>query len=138
MSRRVIGAKSLAMPEAAGASAPDDYLARLVKYVPAEIIALYLTAAGIVPANRSGVLWAVAAFCAVLTPVYLRWVTSRGGVPPLRQQIVIGTIAFPIWLFAIGGPFALLGWYAGYRFVASLVLLAATTIFPLFAPPPGS
>src|SRR5271163_3714712 len=33
----------------AGAAQPDDYIARLVKYIPAEIIALYLGIANVIP-----------------------------------------------------------------------------------------
>jgi hypothetical protein len=127
-----------------GATAPttkDDYLARLVKYIPSEIVGLYIAAAGFVPQvdNRpEPAVWWVFAACAVLTPLYLAFVTKdptqqKG---PLWVQVVLGTIAFPVWVFALGGPFVLLGWYKPY--IASLVLVFVTFGFGMVEPPPGS
>jgi hypothetical protein len=119
----------------------DDYLGRLVKYVPAEIIALYLTVAGVIPPDATGrprttALWVVFFACLALVPVFTWVATTRHGRPPLTAQVVISTLAFPIWVFAIGGPFASLAWYQPW--IASVVLAFATTLMGLYQPPPGS
>ncbi len=143
MGRRIeTGARPGAQPLAAhDPPVADDYLGRLVKYVPAEIIALYLTVAGIIPPDPTGrpratVLWVVFFGCLVLVPVFTWVATTRHGRPPLTAQVVISTLAFPIWVFAIGGPFASLAWYQPW--IASVVLAFATTLMGLYQPPPGS
>src|SRR5260370_41036600 len=117
MGRRIeTGARPGAQPLAAhDPPVADDYLGRLVKYVPAEIIALYLTVAGIIPPDPTGrpratVPWVVFFGCLVLVPVFTWVATTRHGRPPLTAQGVISTLAFPIWVFAIGGPVGAPGW----------------------------
>ena len=143
MSRRIeTGARpGTARPAAQDPPAVDDYLGRLVKYVPAEIIALYLTVAGIIPPTPTGrpnttALWVVFFGCLVLVPVFTWVATTRHGRPPLIPQVVISTLAFPVWVLAIGGPFASLAWYQPW--IASVVLAFATTLMGLYQPSPGS
>lgn len=120
----------------------DDFLARLVKYIPTEIVGLYVAAAGFVPQQANNLpdplLWWVFAGCAVLTPIYL-WVVTRDpaqGKGPLWIQIGLGSVAFVVWVFALPGPFVLLSWYKAN--IASLVLLFVTFAFGLVQPPPGA
>jgi len=119
----------------------DDYLGRLVKYIPAEIVALFVSACGIVPVGKDGAvncsaLWVIFALSFVLVPAYLWFVTSRSGQSPLWPQIILGTIAFPVWAFAIGGPFKCLGWYQGW--IASITLAFVTVVFGMYRPRPGT
>jgi hypothetical protein len=77
----------------------DGYLDRLVKYIPAEIIALYLGASNVVPAGDASyhlALWIIAGLTAVCTPVYMYFSTREAGKPTLWSQIIISSIAFPI------------------------------------------
>jgi len=144
MTRRVIGRPAqgiLGVQEpAAQAQIPDDYLGRLLKYIPAEIVALYIAARGVVPQDAEPeVLWAVAAAAWILVPIYLWIATKRGGKGPLVLQIILGTLAFPVWVFAIGGePVSTLSWYGGHQFLASILLMFVTVVFGLIQPPPGS
>src|ERR1035437_9230570 len=137
MSRRIIAAPPTHAP-AAGTPTPDDYLGRLLKYIPAELVGLYLAARGVVPATATDLdttLWIVALVTWVLVPIYLFVVTSRGGQKPLFWQITLGTIAFPVWVFSIGGhPVTSIAWYAQHEFVGSLVLMFVTVIFGLKQP----
>ncbi len=134
MARRIV-----ARPRTAGArAAADDYLGRLVKYVPAETVGAYVAAAASVPPGRTTALWIVFGASWILTPLYLWFATSRNAQRPLRSQIALATIAFPVWVFAIGGPFAELPWYAANRYVASILLIFATTVFALYEPREGS
>jgi hypothetical protein len=139
MTRRVIGASVETLRGAWNGSHPraDGYLARLVKYVPAETLVLYVAAAGLFADRDPAFLGIVALLCLAGTPIYLRWATSRGGRRPLRLQMVLATLAFPLWVFALGGPFTAFDWYAGARVYASALLLGATFAFPLAAPRPG-
>ena len=90
---------------------PDDYTSRLLKYVPTEVIALYLTLASLIRSGQEvGVSWEWFIFLVgvIATPLYL-WRLQR-----VRKtlQLVLSTVAFAVWVFAIGGPFAQLAWYA--------------------------
>jgi hypothetical protein len=99
------------LPTAAttGSEAVQDYLERVAKYVPVEIIAAYMTIRGFVPAHgASGALpaWAEIALYAALvalTPLYLLRVV--GEAPRRATQIAISTVSFVVWSYAIGGPF---------------------------------
>src|SRR5438105_4275212 len=58
---------------------PDDYTARLLKYIPSEIIALFLTLDGLlrpingadISAAKAAVYWSMFVFGMCVTPVYL-------------------------------------------------------------------
>lgn len=120
----------------------DDYLGRLAKYIPAEIVGLYLATAGMVPVTapeRRAVLWTIFALCFVFVPVYFFFATTeRNKKKPLWTQIVLATIAYPVWVFAIGGPFADYAWYGGYRYIGSVVLAFVTVGMGFIQPPPNS
>jgi|SRR6267378_8652686 len=112
----------------ASGSKPDDYFSRLLKYIPAEVVALYVSAEGVVPAGhpkRLMYLWAIFVFCSIATPVYM-FFTARDETTkkPIWIQTLIATIAFPVWAYALGGPFTTLSWFE--PFVGSLLLMAVT------------
>lgn len=119
----------------AGAS-PDDYASRIVKYIPADVVALYIGLVGLVPAdyeNRQTTLWAVFAVGVIVTPIYLLRVTKDPVTKkPLIPQVFIGTLAFAIWAFALGGPFAELAFYE--PFIGSMAVMVATFAFGLIQP----
>jgi len=101
----------------------DGYLSRLVKYIPSEVIALYLT---IDPLMRSApesdpiiywVYWAVFAAGVIFTPLY-SWTIQE--VKEI-SQLVISTFAFVVWVFAIGGSFTTLHWQ--YQPLCAAILL---------------
>jgi len=138
------------------ASESDGYLDRLLKYIPAEIITLYLGASNVVP-HSSGYhlvnglmtkdpagptqevigLWVVAGLTAVITPVYLYFSTKEPGKLTLWSQIVISSLAFPVWVFAIGGPFERTSpeWYAENRWIAAIVICFGTFLAGMYKPP---
>ncbi len=92
-------------------STPDGYAARLLKYIPSEVIALYLTLTSLLKSSvdtGSPLEWIVFAFGIIVTPLYL-WRIQKVHKP---LQLVISTGAFAAWAFALGGPFASLSWYA--------------------------
>jgi hypothetical protein len=111
----------------------DQYPERLLKYVPAESVALYLTLSGIVKSSathhhQTAWLWIVSVFVLLFTPLYL----FRVARITKRVQVWISTGAYVVWVFAIGGAFATLGWYE--PFYGSIALVAVTALIPLIDP----
>ena len=119
----------------------DDYLSRLAKYVPTEIVAgfvflnglLISAAAADLPGDRWW--WHLGAFglCWVLTPLYLARIPAPVG-QPRRLQILLSTAAFPIWAYAVGG-----GLFASVAngVLASVLLAVFTLVSGVFEPKVG-
>jgi hypothetical protein len=120
----------------------EGYLGRLIGYIPSEMVALYLFAIGMAASGTQSkhakfiAYWVIFALVWLLTPVYMRFATKSDSKPPLRPQIVLASLAFPVWVYATGGPFELCSWYYGW--IASVVLAFVTVIFGLYRPPAGS
>ncbi|HEY1502375.1 MAG TPA: hypothetical protein VGF88_22555 [Acidobacteriaceae bacterium] len=119
----------------------DDYLDRLVKYIPAEIIALYLGASNVVPntvwKNEVIALWVITAVTTICTPIYMRSATKDFKTQPtLWSQVIISSIAFPIWVFAMGGPFEVTWphWYPNNKWIAAIVISFATFLAGIYKP----
>ena len=109
---------------------PDDYLDRLLKYIPAEMVALWITSFGIASAASADIpfeiiAWAMFITVLAITPLYL-WrlqnVTSR-------LQLGLSTISFVVWVFALGGPFAFYDWYN--TVYGALLLPFVTVLIPI-------
>lgn len=90
----------------------DKYADRLLKYIPGEIVALYMMVNGL--ANTLGdssrlewFHWSLFALFCILTYAYLY---RMAGIRKV-QQLIISVAAFAVWVFALGGPFALYSWY---------------------------
>jgi hypothetical protein len=87
--------------------AADTYADRVLKYIPAEIVALYLAVSHMVKSaateqNQHLTLWSIIiAALLVATPVYLRRVERVSSY----SQIAISTFALAIWVFALDNPF---------------------------------
>jgi hypothetical protein len=95
----------------------DDYATRMVKYIPAEVVAFYLAAdklfaqgAETVKANIANTFvtnhlfyFSVAVFVLGLvgTPIYLRQQATDDG--PWQVQAAVSTVAFVIWAYAVQG-----------------------------------
>lgn len=94
------------------AKTEDNFMDRLLKYIPAEIVAVYIFVEGIIrqyqnPVDIKGIYWAVFFVFLVLTPVYLWKVLHVSKA----TQLIVAFLAFFVWVFAVGGPFTFLGWY---------------------------
>jgi hypothetical protein len=109
---------------------PDSYREKLVKYIPAEVVALYLTLDVICRSNPTerGLRWFILVFGCVATPLYL-WRIQR-----VRKwvQLLVSTAAFVVWTFALGGPFVSLSWYKAIY--GALLLPIFTFLVPLIDP----
>jgi hypothetical protein len=111
----------------------DTYTDRLLKLIPAESVALYLTLQGIVSSSVEGRaldswLWAAFGIGIIGTPLYL-WRVQQVSK---RAQLAVSTAAFGVWVFALGGAFASLPWYE--PFLGSVLLVVFTFFVPLISP----
>ena len=105
----------------------DSYYNKLVKLIPAEIIALFLSLDTITKsANYKTLEWFIFAFCFVGTYLYLQRVTKV----TKKNQIFISLGAYCVWVFAIGGPFAKLIWYDSIY--AGVLMTCYTFLIPIF------
>jgi hypothetical protein len=89
---------------------PDTYRERLFKYIPAEVVTLYLGCSAIVASAKDAphfLYWVIFLAGLAGTPYYLR--SAQKVKAPL--QLVISTLAFAVWIFALGEPFSGMNWY---------------------------
>jgi hypothetical protein len=93
----------------------DTYLDRVAKYVPVETLVLWAAAGGVISTapdeSQSILLWITLAVGTILTAVYIWIRTKEQGQSVQITQTIISTIAFAVWVFAVGGPFADFSWY---------------------------
>ena len=102
----------------------DPWLARLVKLVPAEIVAVFLAGRPLAQERYAGG-WPVA--CLVLLVIVRAWGTNdRRG--PQWVSVAISAVSFVIWVYAMGGRF--LNWSLDVN-LASLAVLVWTTLVPV-------
>ena len=95
-----------------GDVALQDYVERVAKYVPVEVVLAYLTIQSIFAATSSSpapvaVEFVIYALLVVATTPYL--IRFGGNVPNKKLQTVIGTVSFVVWTYGIGGQFFWVG-----------------------------
>lgn len=93
---------------------PDDYFARLLKYIPVEIVSSYLIIAGVFESvySDSGVARRLSLgglLAAGLVGSYAY--AQRVNHVLRRAQLVMTSAAFAVWVFATGGVFATWAWW---------------------------
>ncbi len=108
-----------------------DYLDRLLKMVPGEVIGLYLIGSGLIPTDQltALVVWSVVCLLAVIVVRAFGTADKAQNLPTDWLQVAIASVAFVIWLYSIGGPFVGLGVHVPY--VGSLLVLAWSFFVPL-------
>jgi hypothetical protein len=142
MSRRIITEAR----QAGGASQVDTYFDRVIKYIPADIVAAWTAVLGMLGANtdtttrnavnvpnRGLVLWIAFVFGAVVTFVWTLRQTKEPGAVPARTQSSVATGAFAVWVYALGEPFVTTGWHNAV--IGSLLLIGYTLLVGLILPP---
>jgi hypothetical protein len=126
MSREVVtrqdvqrGVSFQAAPAAGEAPAPptpsasvDQYTDRLMKYIPGEVVSLFILLNGLASnapeaIPKVPVQWAVFVLLLAGTWLYLQRIQKV----TKRQQLLISTVAFVVWVFFLGGPFQSFSWY---------------------------
>lgn len=111
----------------------NDYLNKVARLIPSEIIAGYLTMIGFVGSVKNMQVqnvtaWVVFALGLILTPIYLNNVSEAD--KPKRNHLILSTIAFLVWAYVTTGK-QLLATISPNIFdqaIASIVLVAFSLI----------
>lgn len=111
------------------------YSERLVKFIPAEVLAGYIfvgahTSQFETRESKIIFLLVLIATCLVAIPIQYGRLIPRGR--KARKHVLISCGAFVVWAYAIGGPFAAVGWH--HPAIASLVMVMFTFLTPLIKP----
>ena len=118
-----------------GSEDTDKYFDKIVKYVPADVIAAWTAAVAVIKGDRTlpeGVL----PICFVLGLAATAWWTRRNFKPAVPQpsqvktkQIVVAVVAFAVWALALGDLndylVTLSFWHQAY---AKLLLIGFTLV----------
>ncbi len=110
----------------------DNYLTKLLKLIPAEIITLYITLSTILDSSKDttkGIEFAVFFIVLLLTPIYIYLITKDKNKKTPWKQIIVSTFSFLVWVFALGGPFIYFKWYK--KLYGALLLPIYTFLIPL-------
>jgi len=137
MSRRIVTSQ---LQFAGGkAGEVDGYFDRVVKYIPADVVGLWLFATGLIVSqagtdpNAGWIHWAAFFGGLVLTALWTWKQTTDPAAGAATIQMFVSSLAFAVWVFAMGGPFAELDWYQPYY---GSLLLAFFTVGSGFVVPP--
>lgn len=111
----------------------DTYLDKLIRYIPGDLVAAYLALDGLMREevmNAPFILyWIVFASLLILTPLYVIYRPTHNEFSghSRRFHALAATLAFSVWVFVLGGPFAIT-WPDSYRPLYGSVLLVITTL----------
>ncbi len=107
-----------------------DYLERLLKMIPAEVIGLYLVGSGLIPKDQpiGLMIWSIVCLFAVVIIRAVGTADPKQGIPTSWTQVLISSVAFVIWLYGMGGPFISYGIHVPY--IGSLMVLAWSFFVP--------
>lgn len=116
----------------------DSYFDRVLKYIPIEIVSAWVAVKGIIAAAATGskqlILWVCFGIGLVFTALYMMKQTTVPGKGPAIMQTVIATVAFAVWVFALGEPFATWLGVATQSLFGSLLLIFFTLAVGLIVP----
>ncbi len=110
-----------------------EYFDRVAKYVPAEIVAIYISANSAATLARNPDILFILIFiaCFVCTPFYITRFTNTK--KEAWTNSVMGVVAFVVWAYATGvGIFKYLDWYDAPT--ASVIMLLFTLFSGLVLP----
>lgn len=142
MNRRVI----TGTPQGVGGPNLDSFSARVVKYIPAEVVAAWITVSSLMkpsstttppPEPDYTVMWIVFAVFLVLTALWTWRTTQVPGAPVAKTQILISMVSFAVWVFALSGPFASIKAIAARPALGGIALIIWTLVAGLIVPPPS-
>lgn len=120
-----------------GQSSTDGYFDRIIKYIPSDVVGAWVAVSGIIGQPSAGgrhstALWISFVFGVVFTFLWTAKQTNAGTLPFARTQIVLSTLAFVVWVFALGGPFRSFAWYQDD--FGSVTLIGFTLLTGLIVP----
>jgi hypothetical protein len=134
MPRRI---QRVALESFKGEGSSDTYFDRIVKYVPADVVAAWTAVAAAVKGAGASVsaptvLWICFIFGVIITPLWVLKQTDFPGKPKAYTQALVATLAFIVWVFALGEPFSFLSFYNGL--FGTLAIIGFTLISGLIVP----
>lgn len=101
-----------------GGGAADGYLDKVVKYVPADVIAAWTAIGAVIKAAPQIPHVPVLLVCFLVALGFAYWwtlkTTDAAGQPPATKQAIIAVVAFAVWVLALGDldePLKLLTWW---------------------------
>jgi hypothetical protein len=108
------------------------YLDRLMKMIPVEVISLYIVGSGIIPEGQAVYLTVWTVICLIGLFAIRLYGTSDPAhkISPDWTHVILSAIAFLIWIYSLGGPFAAYG--IADPIIGSLLVLAWTFFVPIF------
>lgn len=114
----------------------DGYFDKLLKYIPTEIVGGWIAITGLIR-SASGIpnntiLWILLIVFTGLTAAYIFQQTFDPKKPPAVKQTTISSIAFIVWVFALGEPFNSLIFYR--PIYGSILLIVYNLTIPLINP----
>ena len=118
---------------AGGGADFQGYLDRLMRMIPGDAVGLYLVGSGLIPGSASPIvltIWAAVCLIAVILLRMKYTADPANNAGPQGVAVLIASVAFVIWVYTIGGPFA--KWNLAVPYVGSLLVLAWTFFVPLF------
>jgi len=95
-------------------AAPDEWRDKVVKLIPAEVVAFYVATSAIIatigrPDETKWWLFGMFVIGLICTPLYLRRATRNDNPGPRPKQYVITTVAFVVWALATSAPLVAIG-----------------------------
>lgn len=120
------------VPAPAPTASVDDYVQKVIKLIPSEMVGAYLVGATMAPTVVGEQWWA--AVCLVAVIVLRVYLTRRGpdaSTPGRNVQwdsVAVAAVSFVIWVHAMGDHLPGLGWVPAH--VASQALI----LWSIFAP----
>jgi len=91
----------------------DTYQERLLKYIPTEVVTTYVFLDGVLRSASATFPVAALRWFVFVVLLFGTWFyLNRVEKVTRRQQLVISTVAFGLWVFSLGGPFAAFHWYS--------------------------
>jgi hypothetical protein len=109
-----------------------NYLSRLMKMIPSEVVGFYLVGSGIIPDNQHVGLLIFSIICLFGVIAIRRWGTAdpENNLAPQWSAVAISTIAFVIWIYSLGGVFKFYGLHVPW--IGSLLVMVWTFFIPIF------
>jgi hypothetical protein len=108
---------------------------KIVKNIPTELVTAYgaLISAAMSLKWQSAHLPAAViclVVCWILTPIYLYKVADEG--KPKRNQIIVGTLAFPLWAYLVSGKQVIPDYYdLPLATIITVLFSAAVAVIPM-------
>lgn len=112
-----------------GQQKSKQYLVKVAKLVPVEIVTAFTAAISIIPAIADPTFEKIALIiiyltCLIGTPLYMNQMAEVG--KPKRAHIIVSTLAFLFWSYHVSGP--ILSEYINHNAGFSSVLLIAFSV----------